>query len=197
MRFVRGLRKPILALATMLTVTSAGTMAGAQATVDIAAMFAKAEADGQVGTARKTKPVDARPAQTGEVITTVIRGEGKETQSPPAVRGDMVVRNRCAETGNEEILVKSGKFDERYDLLSTERTDGTWIAFRPRGIVMKYFIVPASAPAFSFTAPWGEAMVAKPGDTVVQDPNNPKDTYRIARAAFACTYEIVTPAKAP
>jgi hypothetical protein len=33
--------------------------------------------------------------------------------------------------------------------------------------------------------------VAKPGDAIVQAPDNPKDTYRIARASFACTYEVV------
>jgi hypothetical protein len=34
-------------------------------------------------------------------------------------------------------------------------------------------------------------MVARPGDTIVQDLNNAKDTYRIAKAAFACTYEVL------
>jgi hypothetical protein len=45
--------------------------------------------------------------------------------------------------------------------------------------------------AFAFVAPWGERMVARPGDAIVQDPANPKDTYRIARSAFDCTYEIL------
>ncbi len=34
-------------------------------------------------------------------------------------------------------------------------------------------------------------MVARPGDAIVQDPENPLDTNRIARAAFACTYEVI------
>ena len=34
-------------------------------------------------------------------------------------------------------------------------------------------------------------MVAKPGDIIIQDASNPKDTYRVAKAAFACTYEIL------
>jgi hypothetical protein len=49
------------------------------------------------------------------VIVTVIKGEGKETESPPAGPGDMVVRNRCPETGNEEILVSAAKFPQRYE----------------------------------------------------------------------------------
>ena len=70
-----------------------------------------------------------------------------------------------------------------------------WEAYRPRGIVMGYLVVSEADGAFSFTAPWGEAMVARPGDAIVQDSADPKDTYRIARAAFTCTYEILEPAR--
>jgi hypothetical protein len=80
---------------------------------DVQAMFAAAERDGRVGIARKTKPVDVRPARPGEVVVSVIAGDGEETQSPPAQPGDMVVRNRCPETGNEEILVTAAKFPQR------------------------------------------------------------------------------------
>lgn len=59
---------------------------------------------------------------------------------------------------------------------------------------MRYFIVREADGAFTFTAPWGEAMVARPGDAIVRDPQDPADTYRIAAAAFACTYEVVQPA---
>jgi len=38
-------------------------------------------------------------------------------------------------------------------------------------------------------------MVARPGDASVQDMNDPKDTYRVQKASFACTYEEVRPAK--
>ena len=48
-----------------------------------------------------TKPVDARPARPGEIVVTLIKDEGHETRSRPAEAGDMVVRNRCPETGNE------------------------------------------------------------------------------------------------
>ena len=46
---------------------------------------------------------------------------------------------------------------------------------------------------FTFTAPWGETMVARPGDAIVQDAQDPKDTYRVQKAAFACTYEEIRP----
>ena len=53
-----------------------GVQAAAQ--TDVHAMFDQAERDGRVGLARKTEPVDVRAAQPGEVVVTVIAGEGKE-----------------------------------------------------------------------------------------------------------------------
>ena len=48
---------------------------------------------------------------------------------------------------------------------------------------------------FTFNAPWDELMIARPGDAIVRDPKDPKDTYRVAAAAFDCTYEIEEPPK--
>ncbi len=56
---------------------------------------------------------------------------------------------------------------------------------------MKYLIVPEGDGAFSFMAPWGERMIARPGDAIVQSMADKRDTYRIAKAAFGCTYEVV------
>jgi hypothetical protein len=162
--------------------------------IDPDVIFARAEQDGSVGTARKTRLVDARPAEVGEVIVTVISGEGQETRSKRAEAGDMVVRNRCPATGNEQYLVTASKFAERYGKpLGPEDTDG-WRSFRPTGIDMLYVVVRAEDGSFTFTAPWGEPMEARPGDALVRDPADPKDTYRVAAASFECTYEIVKPA---
>ena len=164
--------------------------AASAADVDVQALLAKAQSDGRVGAARKTKTVDVRPAQPEEVVVTEIAGEGKETQSPPAKPGDMVVRNRCPETGNEEILVSAAKFAQRYEGPVGDAGADGWLPYRPKGVEMLYLTLRTDEGPFTFTAPWGEAMVAKPGDAIVQDPNNSADTYRIAAAAFACTYEI-------
>jgi hypothetical protein len=164
---------------------------------DVGVLFATAEAEGRVGLARKTKPVDVRPAQPGEVVVTMITGEGVETQSPPAQQGDMVVRNRCPETGNEEILVTASKFPQRYEGPTGPPDGAGWREYRPRGVEMLYFVVREADGNFSFTAPWGEPMVARPGDAIVRNPQDPRDTYRIAAAAFACTYEILRPASEP
>ena len=57
---------------------------------DVLTLMSRAQAEGRTGTARKTRLVDARPAQVGEIVVTAIKGEGKETQSPPAKKGDWV-----------------------------------------------------------------------------------------------------------
>jgi hypothetical protein len=174
-----------------LVVLATPSLARAQTQRDIAELFAQAIQEERTGLARKTRPVDVRPARPGEIVVTVIAGEGKETQSPPAEPGDMVVRNRCPATGNEEILVKAAKLAERYEGPIGPPDGAGWSAYRPRGNAMRYFIVRPSDGTFSFQAPWGEAMIARPDDAIVHDPNDPKDTYRIAAAAFGCTYEII------
>ena len=94
----------------------------AQTQIDITAYFQKARDLGHDGLARKTKIVDARDARPDEVVVTVIKGEGKETQSPPAKAGDMVVRNRCAETG--ERGVSCLRFEIRQPIRRAGRASG-------------------------------------------------------------------------
>ena len=163
----------------------------AQEKVDIIAYFENARAEGRDGIARKTRTVDVRPSTPGEVIVTTIRGEGKETQSAPAKPGDMVVRNRCPETGNEEILVAAGNFAKRYEgPIGAAGLDG-WVPYLPQGVPMRFVVVRELDGEFTFVAPWGEKMIARPSDVIVQDVRNERDTYRIQKAAFACTYEVV------
>jgi len=158
---------------------------------DMVALMTQARANGLVGTARKTKPVDARQAHQGEIIVTAIKGEGTETQSRPAKHTDWVVRNRCPETGNEQYLVAEYEFNERYRPTSAPISAHGWREFRPIARPVRFYVLPGSTEPFKFEAPWGEAMVARPGDAIVQDPGDEKDVYRVAAASFACTYEIV------
>jgi hypothetical protein len=158
---------------------------------EVRAMVEDAAARGLTLKARKTKPVDARPAQPGEVVVTVIAGEGKETKSKPAEEGDWVVRNRCEPTGNEEYLVAAAKFKERYRATGKAAGENGWQEHRPLGPVMRLLVLKPEHGEFVFTAPWGERMVAKTGDAIVQDPDDPADTYRVAAAAFDCTYEVL------
>lgn len=158
---------------------------------EIAALLARAKADGRMKTARKTRLVDARPAKPGEIVVSMIKGEGKETHSRPAVAGDWVVRNRCPETGDEEYLVGAQTFPTRYERTESPATSDGWQEFRPLGKEVRVVILGPEAGAFRFKAPWGEWMVARPGDALVQDPEDEKGIYRVAKASFACTYEVV------
>jgi hypothetical protein len=158
---------------------------------EIVALVADAHRDGRTKIARKTRPVDARPAMVGEIIVTVIRGEGKETQSRLARAGDYVVRNRCPETGNEQYLVSADKFAGRYEKTGAPASADGWQEFQPVGKEVRVLFLGAGEAPLSFVAPWGEPMVARPGDAIVQDLKDEKDVYRVARASFDCTYEVV------
>lgn len=181
-------------LALVLTTMSAGPAMTEMPTLEksaaeMAALWAGAEKQGRVRTARRTRPIDAREARPGEIVVTTIKGEGKETRSRPAREGDQVVRNRCPETGNEEYLVDAGSFARRYR--RTEAASGRWQEHVPVGEDVRFLVLRPEDGAFTFVAPWGESMVARPGDAIVEDPAQPGKMYRVARASFACTYEVV------
>lgn len=164
------------------------------------AYFTQAQQAGITGVAIKTKPVLARPAKEGEIITTIIKGEGVETVSEPAKAGDWVVQNICPETGNEEILVRKAKFVQRYSAAEKSEINLAsyprgYQPFTPKGIEMNYFIVPESTLPFTMKAPWGELQRFQSGDAVVQSTTDSQDIYRIQKAAFECTYTILKPAK--
>jgi len=158
---------------------------------EVRTLVEDAAARGVARRARKTKSVDARPARPGEVVVTVVAGEGNETTSKPAREGDWVVRNRCEATGNEEYLVAAATFKERYQGTGKPAGKDGWQEHRPVGRVVRSLVLKPEHGEFVFTAPWGERMVAKPGDVIVQDPEHPEDTYRVAAAAFDCTYEVL------
>lgn len=182
--------------ATMLAILgTASAWADTAPKKDQVALFETMAKEGHTGVAHKTREVDARQAIAGEIVVTVIKGEGVETRSKPAEAGDWVVRNRCPATGNEEILVKAAKFPTRYGEPLSEPDAQGYRTFKPLGTDMGYFLVSKEIGDFTFTAPWGEQMVAKLGDAIVQTPSDKADTYRIAAASFDCTYEVVTPAK--
>lgn len=164
------------------------------------AYFTQAQQAGITGVAIKTKPVLARPAKEGEIIITIIKGEGIETISEPAKVGDWVVQNICPETGNEEILVKKTKFAQRYNIAEKSEINlasypSNYRPFTPKGIEMNYFIISDSTPPFAMKAPWGELQRFQSGDAVVQSTIDSQDIYRIQKAAFECTYTILKPAK--
>jgi hypothetical protein len=127
-------------------------------------------------------------------VVTVIKGEGKETQSKPAQPGDWVVRNRCPETGDEQYLVAADKFADRYRSAAAGTERNGWQEFIPQGKALRFLVLAPTDAPFDFIAPWGEPMVAKPGDALVQNPDDERDVYRVAQASFQCTYEVISAA---
>ncbi|WP_152970289.1 hypothetical protein [Frigoribacterium sp. RIT-PI-h] len=152
--------------------------------------FADAMAAGRGGTAKKTAPVTARPATVGEVVVSRLEGDGIETVSSAAEDGDMVVRSDCGENTETEILVSSEKFPTRYGAPQDSPDAEGYQRYLPSGEPMNYVVVTNDDGAFSIEAPWGEAMVVRPGDALVQNQADPQDIYRIYGPAFTCTYEI-------
>ncbi|CAH2403156.1 hypothetical protein MES5069_360183 [Mesorhizobium escarrei] len=76
-------------------------------------MFAAAEAAGRVGTARKTKPVDARPARIGEIVVTHIADEGREMQgnllrreTRAALWDEVAAARAASDFGKEKAVLK-------------------------------------------------------------------------------------------
>lgn len=152
-----------------------------------------ADAGNRTGVARKTRDVLARPAVPGEIVVTLIRGEGEETRSKPAEAGDWVVQNICDATGNEEILVKKTAFTRRYGSALTPSDSGNRQRFRPQGEPMDYLVITQEKP-FVIIAPWGEKQRVMKGDVLLRSRQDPQDSYRIQKAAFDCTYQVITSA---
>jgi len=149
-----------------------------------------AQRRGLAGRARKTKPVDARPATPGELVETRMRDLDLETRNT-AVAGDWLVRNRSDGGGGEVYLVRGDRFPRRYERTDAPAAAGGWQEFRPVGKVMVFFVVGPELGTFTFDAPWSERMVARPGDAIVQDPSDPDDLYRVAADSFARTFEVL------
>ena len=143
-----GLTRRLTLLLSLIASAELRAMSDDLPTRDVHAVFAAAEAAGRVGTARKTKPVDARPARPGEIVVTRIAGEGVETHSRPAAEGDWVTRNRCPATGNEEYLVAAETFAARYEGPLTGPDAEGWREFRPRGPELRFFLVDEREGAF-------------------------------------------------
>ena len=110
-------------------------------------------------------------AQEQPVVT--VTSDGKETQNVAAVN-DIIMSG----PSQENYVVKAAKFPKLY-----------------QGAVGKT-VIPEQSPrmvalyrgpqAVTFTAPWGESMVLKPGDYLVKDGD--AGYYRIARVEFEQTY---------
>jgi hypothetical protein len=106
-------------------------------------------------------------------IETIIGGRTETVNI--ARKDDFIV---CGPLG-EKYVIKAEKFPRLYignvgGIVKPEQSDR---------LVAKY----DGKQDITFNAPWGEKMLAKPGDWIVKDGQG---YYRIARVAFDATYEI-------
>ena len=105
------------------------------------------------------------------VVTTT--GDGKETQNT-AEPNDVVMSG----PSREQYVIKSAKFPKLY---AGQVGGPVHPEQGPRSVAVYSGNVPVS-----FTAPWGESMVLKPGDYLVKEGEG--KYYRIAKHEYELTY---------
>lgn len=110
-------------------------------------------------------------AQEQPVVT--VTSDGKETQNV-ATQGDIIMSG----PSKENYVVKSAKFPKLYQ----GQIGQTVIPEQGPRLVALY----TGQQPVSFTAPWGESMVLKPGDYLVKDGD--QGYYRIAKVEYEQTY---------
>jgi len=135
---------------------------------------------------KKTATVKARLVGPGVSVTTTT-SDGKETQMVSDAEYNVLTTN----PGGEQYLVKQSKFEPRYLMDNPLSHDDQ--VYQAKGRI-KGVVIPKDTEPFEFVAAWGEAMVAKPGDTLavpINDDNELADEiYRIAKLEFEQTYGL-------
>jgi hypothetical protein len=111
---------------------------------------------------------------TSEMKVVTITADGKETENT-AVPGDIIMSG----PSGEKYVVKAVKFEKLY----AKQDDGTVIPEQSPRQVARY----TGKDEVTFTAPWGEQMVLKPGDYLVKDGEG---YYRVAKKEYEATYNL-------
>lgn len=136
----------------------------------------------------KKKNVMARKAVAGERLET-LTGDGPETVNT-AQAGDYIVENQTA--AKERYILPGDIFLKRYEPLG-EPSEHTFSEYRPTGRIIAIEMTPGQLEAlnlpdtFTFTADWGESMIAKAGD-FIGCTDDFASVYRLARKEFFETY---------
>ncbi len=162
---------------------------------DPASYFSQVKEKDLTGLALKAKPVYARLAKSGEIITTKIKDQIGEQQSTPAQKGDWVVETICPATGNEQRLLDAKTFNKDYGEPFTLINKPGYLRVVPQSIPQNYYIVPESDGIFVISTSENAQQLIKPGDILLQSADNHQTLSWIAKAAFPCSYEIIQPAK--
>jgi hypothetical protein len=113
----------------------------------------------------------AKNTVSGLKVVTVT-ADGKETENVAEV-GDIIMTG----PSGEQYVVKAAKFDKLY----TDGPNGTKIPEQSPRQVAAY----TGTEEITFTAPWGQDMILKPGDYLVKDGDG---YYRVAKQEYEQTY---------
>jgi len=122
----------------------------------------------------KPKPLSYTVAPQDTPVVTVLP-DGAETRNT-AKMGDLIVTG----ISGERYVVRAAKISTLY---SGAVGKSLVVAPNPRRVA-RY----TGAETITFKAPWGEEMILKSGDYVVQDGTG---HYRIAKREFELTYEMI------
>ena len=135
----------------------------------------------------KQRNVFARIARRAGQIETHT-SDGKETVNRVR-RGGFIGRNQTG--AGETYVLTPEKFQVRYEWLRPGK--GGFDEYCPIGHIIAVELNRRTLEAlgvsgdFTFVAPWGEPMIAKPGDFLASPPDF-SEVYRIARKEFFETY---------
>lgn len=130
--------------------------------------------------ADKMSPMSYAVAKEPMEIETILP-DGKETKNK-AEPGDIIISG----VSGEKYVVKAKKFGSLYSGKIGEKIK---VAPNPREVA-KF----TGKDEITFKAPWGENMVAKPGDYIVKDVQSDGSVgyYRIAKSEFEKTYNPIS-----
>ncbi len=151
--------------------------------VEIQGLFESLFSSGLTNRYKKFQPVDARQADNGEIIITVIGGEIETTN---VAKDNGVILMNMTTKSREQYILTLDKFKSRYK--HTETINGEWNRYEPIGEVDCIEWINRSA---QFLAPWDELMIINKGDFLCRVPGTIDDVYRIARDEFFETYKPV------
>lgn len=138
---------------------------------------------------RKIKPIQARKAQAGEVITSVTQS-GEETTNR-AGGNDVVARNST--DAKELYIITIDKFRQRYE--GADEPGEDWKDYLPLGKVkalevnQEVMSLLNIGSVFLIEAPWEADQYCEEGDYLVSPLPDLEEVYRIGRAEFDQTYQ--------
>jgi hypothetical protein len=146
---------------------------------DIAAKFDEALRADRVRLYTKVGEFDIRPAVSGEQVESVIDGEHETVNT--AHPGDFVVHG----VKGEQYIITADTLRARYGEPLTAPDPAGYRRYPVKG---KLYAFRYNGEPIKFVAPWGEEMIANPGDYIGTHAIGSNQYWRVEKTIFAATY---------